>query len=731
MLGQNTGIASMKARSAANHLDCMVTCLLSFAFLLVAGSLHAQDTLKSDTSAMMKKDLREVFVTATRTQKTIEEIPARLSSIDQEVIEAQPVLTSDGVLQLVPGANIDRPQGIFSKNASITMRGLNGTPRILILVDGVPVSKTDGGGVNWNRIVSDNIDRIEVMKGPVSTVYGGNAMSGVINVITRQPVEKLEGEVKAFYGSDNTFGGFLRLGGRLKPRGNSFYYGINGFYRQGDGYVIVPEETRDSMDVKTYLKEFNIGGKIGYRYGSGSFTELEYSYYNDKRGDGTRIYEPEGGYNCYPTNYIRLTSGNHFGRFSWVIRGFYQNEHYLRQSETMSVKKSNKYTLYNTDARRIDAGVWSNLSYKPRANMEVSFGIDLKQGSVDGQDIYLTSTDVLTNKGKMNFFALFAEYEWQPFNKKMTLLAGLRYDLARFFGGSFTIADPTTLTEFMTQYPTNFEDVTWQAWSPKLGLKYRFKPAIDLYLSYSHGFRPAMLDDMCRNGNVSKGFKMANPQLKPETVDNLEIGANWHPVPAISIEPSFYYTTGSNFQYFVGNGDSVATGGDNLKPIIQRQNVSQVKVLGAEVTCTWRILKHLAFTANYAFNDSRITKFDTSGHVAKDLSGKYLMEVPRNQAFAGIYYSSRIMLASLTFNYKSSVWNDDENTLQTPGYSTFDMKVGKTFFKQLTVNLVIQDIFNTRYYDSKGNISPGRFFMLNVAYSLTKITHKLTNSLNL
>ena len=695
---------------------------LGLIYLLCICSLvaAAQVDVVKDTVIAMKKDLPEVFITATRTNRTIEEIPARLASINQAVIDEQPILTMDAALSLIPGINIDRPQGIFSKNASITMRGLNGSPRILVLVDGVPVSKTDGGGVNWNRFIPENIDRIEVIKGPVSAVYGGNAMAGVINMITREPTSKFEGEVKGFFGSCNTFGGTLRLSGRIRPKGNSLYYGLSGFYRQGDGYIIVPESSRDSLDVLTYLKEVSLCGKVGYRYGSGSFTEVEYNYYNDDRGDGTRIYESRGGYNRYPTQYLRITSNNYFGKFNWIVRYFYQNENYLRQSETVSEKKGKKYTLYQTDATRIDQGIWTNVGYHLKPNMEVTAGFDLKQGSVDGQDIYYTSTDILRNQGKMNFLALFAEYEWQPFNKKMTVLAGIRYDAARFFDGAFTITDPTTLTEFMTQYPNQFEDVTWHAWSPKLGLKYRFSDKINVYGSYSHGFRPAMLDDMCRNGNVSKGFKLANPQLQPENADNFEIGGGWRPIQTISVEPSIYYTIGTDFQYFVGNGDSVVTSGDNLKPVIQRQNVSRVDVLGAEVTCTWNVWKWLAVSANYAFNDSKITAFDTVGKQTKDLTGKYLVEVPRNQAFAGIYYSSRILQAAVVYNYKGPVWNDDENTLQTAGYGIFDFKVGKTFFKQFNANLVIQDIFNTRYYDSKGNISPGRFFMLNLSYKFYK-----------
>lgn len=700
-----------------------VTCLILLLFSGINVSL-SQVQENNDSLKIQEKQLPEFFVTATRTARKPEDIPSRLSQINSQTIDIQPVLSTDAVLTLIPGANLDRPQGIFSKNASITMRGLNGSPRILILVDGVPVSKTDGGGVNWNRIIPDNIDRIEVIKGPVSTVYGGNAMSGVINVITRKPKSPVDGELKLFGGTYNTFGGLFRLTGKTGSVNKGFYYGINGFYRQGDGYIIVPESSRDSLDVKTYLKEFSALAKVGYQYGQGSYTELEYSYYDDKRGDGTRIYEPDGGYNCYPTHYVRVTTNNYFGRINWILKGFYQNEHYLRQSETMSEKKGKKYTLYNTDAYRVDQGIWTNISWKVKPGLTFTGGLDLKQGSVDGKDIYITSTDILENKGKMNFLAFFGEAEWQPFSRKVSLLAGLRYDVSEFFDGSFIIQDPTTLTEFMTSYPTDFQDMTWDAWSPKAGIKYRFSKNFDLYFSYSHGFRPGMLDDMCRNGNVSKGFKLANPKLQPEKVDNFELGSTLKPFPGLLLEPSVYYTLGTDFHYFVGNGDSIATGGDNLKPIIQRQNVSQIRVIGAEITCSWKINTHFNLLANYAWNDSKIRKFDTTGRTAKDLTGKFIMEVPVNQAFSGIYFKNKILQSSLVFNFHGAQYSDDENTLQTPAYQTFDFKIGTILYNHININLVVQDIFDNRYYDSKGNISPGRFFMFNISYLFSKTLTK-------
>jgi len=631
-----------------------------------------------------------------------------------------PVNNTDEVLQLVPGIKFDRDFGIFSKNSSVTMRGLNGSYRALILVDGVPLNKTDGGGINWNRLIPDNIERIEVLKGPVSAVYGSNAMSGVVNIITEQPSSPFAGEVKAFYGTYETFGGYLKLGGSQVEQEKGLYYSLSAFYRQGKGYITEPDSTRDTLDTNRYLKEGTLTGKIGYQFNARNGIELEYNYYNDIRGDGTRIYEPQGSYNRYPTHFIRLSSRNGWGKYSLLVNGFFQHENYIRQNETESTKRSGKYTLYVTDSKRVDYGLWLNLTNQIKPNQSLTIGMDLKQGSVNASDTYYTSSDILTNKGTMSFFALFMEYELSLLNQKMSITAGLRWDIAWFTNGSFTIEYPSTLSEFMTSYPSVFSDETWNAFSPKFGVRYNFNDLQSAYLSYAHGFRPPILDDMCKNGNISKGFKMANPALKPEAIDNVEVGGTFTLFKKVTLEPSGYLSLGRDFQYFVTNGDSVYTGGDNLKPVMQRDNISGVRILGAEITVTVPIIKTLSFLANYAYNDSRITQFDTTNNPGKDLTGKFLMEVPANQAFAGLIFTPRWLSAALTCRYVGSQWIDDENTAQTEGYFTIDLKASHTFFNQLTAGITIQDLLNNQWTDSKGQLSTGRYILLSLSYRFTK-----------
>jgi len=664
--------------------------------------------------------MEELFVTATRTPQKPAEIPARIAFIPASQVMEMPANNADEVLQLVPGIKFDRDFGIYSKNSSVTMRGLNGSYRALILYDGVPLNKTDGGGINWNRLIPDNIERIEVLKGPVSAVYGSNAMSGVINIISEKPSHPLEGEVKAFYGTYQTFGGLLKLGGSLMKEGKGLYYSVSGFYRQGKGYITEPEATRDTIDTNRYLKEGTVTGMLGYRFNDRNGVEVEYNYFNDIRGDGTKIYEPLGSYNRYPTHFVRLSSHNGWRRYSLLANAFYQHENYIRQNETTSTKKSGKYTLYKTDSKRLDYGLWLNLTNQIKTNQALTVGMDLKQGSVNASDTYFTSPDILTNKGTMSFFALFTEYEINLLKAKMTVSAGIRWDIAWFTNGSFTIEYPSSLSEFMTSYPSDFSDETWNAISPKVGIRYNFKSRQSLYFSYSHGFRPPILDDMCKNGNISKGFKMANPALKPESLDNLEAGGTFTLFNLPVLEPSGYLSLGRDFQYFVTNGDSVYTGGDNLKPVMQRDNISGVRILGAEITVTVPIMKSLSFLANYAYNDSRITRFDTTNSPGKDLTGKFLMEVPKNQAFAALIFTPRWLSSTLTCRYVGPQWVDDENTSKTDGFFTMDFKVSHTFFDQLTAGLTIQDLFNQQWTDSKGQMSPGRFFMMNLSYNFTR-----------
>ncbi|RLA92715.1 MAG: TonB-dependent receptor, partial [Deltaproteobacteria bacterium] len=133
-------------------------------------------------------ELEEVVVTATRHETPVEEVPASVTVITREQIEASSGMRVDDILRKYAGIDVRRPSGFLSHSATVSMRGMGSMPgRTLVLLDGIPLNKADTGTVNWDLLRAEDIERIEIVRGPASALYGSNAMGGVINIITRKP----------------------------------------------------------------------------------------------------------------------------------------------------------------------------------------------------------------------------------------------------------------------------------------------------------------------------------------------------------------------------------------------------------------------------------------------------------------------------------------------------------------------------------------------------------------
>lgn len=665
-------------------------------------------------------EMQSVVITATRSIRDVASIPARMEVINKSQIEGMPGNTADDMLRFIAGANVDRKNGIFSKNASITMRGLNGAQRTLILMDGVPLNKTDGGSINWSRINPDIIERIEVVKGPVSTLYGSNAMSGAINIITKKPVKSIEGEVKAFYGSYNTMGGRLQLSGSEVKKSKGFFFDVNAFYRRGDGYYLYPDSTRNATDVKNHLWEYLAAAKVGYSFNEFNEMEIEYDYFDDKRGDGVKVFDTEGGYSKYTTNFVRGRYKGGNNKIHFEMNGFYQLEHTIQNKESakfdvMPPFAMNKYSLYRVDSKKLDRGLWTNASTSIAKNNELTIGIDYKQGNVNSSDNYFTSTDIVTNKGKMSFYGAFVQDEALFFNKKINVTTGFRFDYVRFFSGSYSIADPSYANLYLMNYVGKYGDTAWWSVSPKIGITYEVNSLLNLYVSYGKGFRPPILDDMCRSGSVNKGFKLANPFLKPETLNNYEIGGTFFMSNKIKIEPSLFYSVGNDFQYFVGTGDTIYSG-NKPKGILKRENIAKTETYGGEIGVSYQVFKHLNLITNYGHYISKIKNYDISKYQGKDLSGKDLMEVAPNIFNFIATWKSKIATISLAYQFVDKQWIDDENLQASPAHYDLDFKILKRFKNHYFLGLEIQNILNTVYIDEKGVLGPGRYILVEAAY---------------
>jgi len=680
-------------------------------------SISENESLKIDIQ-LTKEDvsLDEVVVSATRTENRVSQIPGRISMISSERLQMIASPNIDESLQLLPGVNVSRSFGIFSTKSSVTMRGLSGNEqaRTLVLLDGIPVNKADGGSVNWNLVSTGDVEKIEVVKGPGSALYGGNAMGGIINVITHKPIKSFEGNISAEYGTYNTKIARANLAGKIgKEQGKGFYWTSNGFYQKSDGYITQSEADRNinPFIIKSNVDEKALNFKVGYLNNEKLNAEINLSIYDGLRGTGEKVYQPEGNTTEYLTYQVRTNLNGKIGSVKWNTSIFYIDEHYMRVNES----KKDDYTWYDVNSIRRDLGLLSSANYSINKH-SFTTGFDIRNGQVDASDIYYTSTDRVDNNGKMNFYGLYAQDDYS-ISEKVKLLFGIRYDFAKFYDGLFKTYHPSAESSFLREYEfSNIGDVNWGAFSPRVSLQYRPNDNFRVYGGYSRGFRPSVLDDLCRTGRVRGGMKVANPDLKPEYLDNFEIGGDYSPIKNLKLSSSLYYSIGADFQYYVSTGDSIDMGFGE-RPIMIRSNISNVKIYGAELDISYSPTPSINLFGNYSYNHAQISDYKSlSSEDPIDLSNKYLTDVPQHSFSAGTFFKNKIVNVGLTCRYTGQMYVNDQNVYDEivlsnkyPSWLTIDLKLSHEFLNHVNVILNIQNILDEQIYDSKGAVGPGRF----------------------
>lgn len=670
--------------------------------------------------SLLPYELEKVVITATLTPQPTWEVPAMVSVIDEVNVSNSPATNVDNFLRTIPNLFVDRSKGVFSKNASVTMRGLDGSNRVLILYDGMPLNKTSYGFINWSLVSPDLVDQIEVVHGPSSALFGNNAMAGVINIRTKEPKDlPLYGSVIAEAGGFGFMGSRATVGGKFSVFGKDVRLMVNGFWREGDGYVAEPPEIRDSTNVPLFLKEKGLTYKMVIPSADSSHFYVSGNVYTDKRGAGRAVYLEDGSYDSYTTSRTQVGYRGNVSGFSVDMNAYVQYEVYNRQNESLNSTGDN-YRIFHTDQVSGDVGLWLSAS-KPIGELNrLTFGADTKHGWMDAHDIYRTSTDQVVRYGKVTFGALFAQDELSLLEGKLKLLGGIRLDYASFYDGLLEVIDPTKNTGFSGDTTANFPTNSWVAVNPKFGVRYIPTSWLSVYGSVSSGFMPAKLDDLCSSRKITKGFKLANPELQPEHLLTYEAGGSVKLGAKVRMDAALFLSNGTDFQYFVATGDSIDTGGTDIKPIVKRQNISSVQVYGGEFSVKATPAKWLIARGSYSFNHSKIKEFEINPALDTDLTGNFLAEVPMNQASVEVFFTNnKIANLGIIWTRIGPQWGDDVNSYKIEPWNTFDLRIWREFFG-VKFSLDVFDLLDNPYIDKKGLMSPGRYFLFTVGYSFEK-----------
>lgn len=637
-------------------------------------------------------DVHMVIETAARAPRAISEAAASAVVVTGRQLESLPGTGIDEKLaSLVPGIDSSRSGAdISERTPAVTMRGFGigtqggrGQGRTLILLDGVPINNSANGSVNWNDLAIENIDRIEVVKGPSSSLYGSNALAGVINIITRPAFRN---RVLSFsYGSYNTLDAQVRAG----AGSGKFSVEASGKRLESDGYFKALPADRTIYSRKIWTGEKGAALKTSLDLGNYGFLRADISRYNGSAGLGTNYRGTAGGeYRESDTDLARISWNGKSGSAGWSVSGYSQDTDQNRQEGVSPTK------LTNISVERTDRGLMSSV-YGSFYGLFSTFGFDFRRGGVDGYDDYLNGK-YARDKGKMDNYSPFIQLEKKFFSDRLSLTAGARYDFVKFYDG---YAINTNAPGF---FSGNLKERSWKRTTGKISAVYEYSFSVSQYVSLAEGFRSAELENMVltlvKGSGSNKWYQKPNPDLGPEKSRTAETGFRLNPASGLYSDPSFYFTAAKDFIYQIYTGVSDPSYGKEK----MYTNVAGAQIYGAELPVKY-ISGGFTLAASYARSSSKIISAP-----GLNIKGKQLTYAPKHIYSASVTEKIGSFSASADWKYKSRQFTNDDNSASISGYSLTGISVQHVMGRGLTASLRLDNIFNERFQNSESELAAGR-----------------------
>ncbi len=648
------------------------------------------DTFKTALAALLLAaplGAAEVSITVetpSRSPRGLGEVPGAVEALLPGQVEQAAGVTLDEKLQaLVPGLNSNRGAGLYAHGSNLAMRGMpggeTGQAMTLVMVDGVPLNSAATGGVQWNALKDLDIERVEIFKGPGSSLYGSNAMAGAVNIITRKPRKGLD--LETGYGTYNTLKTRVRAGGGLGRLSVSAEAGT----LSSDGYITAPKSLRNAYTIKSDAREKSAGAKAVYAFKEMGALELKYDYFKGRNGAGSN--ETVDQYREKVTNRLQASWKAGRGDWSWHIAPYF-----LRTDDENVSQKGG--TAAYADIVRKDLGAMVSVSRGGAGGLLASGGVDLRFGVLDGRDSSgsPSAAPFSYDRGKTGAVAPYLQLERKFLEDRLTLAAGLRYDRVSLYD-AFT--QNTSHANFSASNGP-LPDKRWEKFSPRLAAGWKYSDGLSQYASWSRGFRAPPLENMTLSLKRGTRYQIANPDLDPETADTAETGLKWNPLPGLYADPSVYYTRAKDLIYYTLTAS----------PFYKYRNMARVEIRGFELPVKYAA-GALTLNASWALSRSEVKEGVSD---ATDIKGKRLTFAPGQIYSAGASYSWERTRAGLTWLHKSRQYTSDTNATSLPGYSLTSASVSRRFSERLNASLACDNIFNEVYTEDDDSLSPGRVF---------------------
>ncbi len=555
------------------------------------------------------------FITLTRISTIESKLPTNISTVTSEDIRRSGAVNVAEALQVLPGVDVQQ-SGSLGSLATVRLRGVPGSANVQVIVDDQPVGGVSIQNINLALIPTENIERIEIVRGASSNLYGANTTGGVVHIITKKSTGAPSVEVGA--------------------EGRSFQTRIFRGAAGGDFGPWNVLATGSGYHTDGYMQNSNIDdqsgtGTFGYRFGNGGRLEASSSFTNHEGGDPDGTFVPYERWNGHEERQANSQTQK-FDNEMWRNRLTLDTPVTTHAQVKASVYHQREgYLFFNRPAIPFfgDSGFVNRI-----------VGLDTRVAFDEGTTVGGTyERDDRSSIGQASHDTVnVAGWAEQEINlSRLTLLPALRYDHHSTFGG-----------ELNPRFAAVYRATDRLKFSASAARSYRAPTLVDLYFVSQDPFFPAF------------DF-FGNPNLKPETAWSYDLGTRFSPVEGFEAGVSGFYTRITDRIVAVdtdGNGNS-----DTVK------NVSKAEVSGVEVDAT-AITGPLHHRASYTFQRAIGTSAVSSGFVELRLT-------PRHTANYRLLWDAPGKLeVTNTVQYVSRQFGSDNQTgVVLPPYATWNIRL--------------------------------------------------------
>jgi len=652
--------------------------------------------------------LETVTVTPTRSEQSVADVPASVQIIGRDEIAQSPAVVADDVLRQVPTFSLFRRTSSLSSHPTsqgVSLRGIgpSGVSRTLVLLDGMPFNDPFGGWVYWTRVPLDNTDRIEIVEGSSSSLYGNYAMGGVINIVPSRPSRRTL-ELSPQYGNNHS----RKFDFLASDVWGNLGATLDGSVFDTDGFPIVVANERGLVDNKATVEFSNVNLKLEYTPRPGVNGFLRAGRFRESRQNAkASTTDPNRPGEANDTRWNSASAGVRLllpdqsdlqARVFTDFETFHSN--FLAVPPATPLRSIGRMTLLQKVPTRGVGGMvqWSRAF---GSSHDVQIGTDWRWVDGDSEERALdttTGTAVTLERvsgGTQKSVGAFVQ-DIVTVLPALAVTVSARLDRWRNYDAhnletNFPSGTPTANNNLFL--PERDDTVV----SPRVGALYRVSDRVSVWGSVGSGFRAPTLNELYRQFRVGAVLTRANDQLGPERLKGGEAGVTVTPWANLTVRTTW-------FENRVENPVSNVT--ISTTPALttqQRQNLGRTRIWGVQNSVEYRLGSFWRVSGGYLFDRATVEEAAAS----PALVGKTLAQVPRHRgSIHAAYANPRFASVSLGVQMIGRQFDDDQNARIVPGYSdpglpgytTVDLAVSRTIVRNVDVFFGVQNLFDREYF---------------------------------